>query len=101
MSCFTYRLTVCNFNSIKLKFQFNGFCICSFYQIFFILLEIGTTVETGYKNILAGNLSIRPSINFTIYKNIPVIRTLYSTPDDVLITGFHCNCFILSKCFCI
>ena len=26
----------------------------------------------------------------TGYKNIPVIRTCFSTPDDVLITGFHC-----------
>ena len=24
------------------------------------------------------------------YKNIPVIRTLYAVPDDVLITGIHC-----------
>ena len=46
--------------------------------------------NTGYKNILARNVSIRPSINFTFYKNIPVIRTFFSTPDDVLITGFHC-----------
>ena len=27
----------------------------------------------------------------TGYKNIPVIRTFYSTPDDVLISGFHCT----------
>ena len=25
------------------------------------------TVETGYKNILAGNVSIRPSFNFTSF----------------------------------
>ena len=51
-----------------------------------------STVETGYMNILAGNVSIRPSINFTSCKNIPVIRTFFSTPYDVLITGsfsFH------------
>ena len=34
------------------------------------LCELLYTVETGYKNILAGNVSIRPSINFTFYKNI-------------------------------
>ena len=34
------------------------------------------TVETGYKS--------------TGYKNIPVIRTCFSTPNDVLITSFHC-----------
>ena len=51
-------------------------------------------METGYKNILAGNVSIRLSINFTSYKNIPVIRTCFSTPNDVLITGFHCTVFV-------
>ena len=28
---------------------------------------------------------------YTGYKNMPDIRTLYGTPDDVLITGIHCN----------
>ena len=55
-----------------------------------LILLSDSTVETGYKNILARNVSIRPYINFTSYKNIPVIRTFVSTPDDVLITGFHC-----------
>ena len=40
-------------------------------------------------DILAGNVSIRSSINFTFYKNIPVTRTCLATPDDVLIIGFH------------
>ena len=58
------------------------------------------TVETCYKNILAGNVSIRPYIDFTSYKNIPVLKTCFSTPDDVLMTGFHC--IIKTRlCLCI
>ena len=44
-------------------------------------------MNTGYKYILTRNVSIRPGINFTGYKNMPVIRTFFY--NDVLINGFH------------
>ena len=49
----------------------------------------------GYTNIFSTPKGIFISdiycIRYAGYKNIPDIRILYAIPNDVLITGIHCN----------
>ena len=47
-------------------------------------IGIGYTVVIAYKN--------------TGYKNISVIRTFFSTPDDVLISDYYCINLSIDKC---
>ena len=63
------------------------------------------TVDAGYKNIsVIRTIVCDPFLSFPIekgtgykntgYKNISDIRTFFSTPDSVLITGIYCMCII-------